>query len=113
VKEPAVAEQTVICTYRVKRGNEAAFLDLLERHWPTLHELGFVTDEPARVLRQLGSTEPTLLEIFTWRDGGFQRAHEHPRVLAIWEPMEPLCEARDGAASMDFPHYEPIELPSR
>jgi hypothetical protein len=108
-----MAEQTVICTYRVKSGNESAFLELVEKHWPTLHDLGFVTDEPARVLRRLGSDEPTILEIFTWRDGGFELAHEHPRVLAIWEPMEPLCESRDGAPSMEFPHYEPVVLPTR
>jgi len=105
-----MAEQTVICTYRVKRGSEAPFLELVARHWPTLHDLGFVTDEPARVFRQLESKDPTILEIFTWRDGGFKLAHEHPRVLAIWEPMEPLCEARDGAPGMEFPHYELIDL---
>ena len=108
-----MAEQTVICTYRVKNGSEPAFLEVLRGHWPTLHDLGFVTDEPARVLRQLGNDQPTILEIFTWRDGGFELAHEHPRVLAIWEPMEPLCEARDGAPSMDFPHYELIDLAGR
>ena len=37
---------TVICHYRVVPGNEARFESLLEDHWPTLHRLGLVTDDP-------------------------------------------------------------------
>jgi hypothetical protein len=33
-----------------------------------------------------------------------QRAHEHPEVLAIWEPMDTLCEQRNGKPNMEFPH---------
>jgi hypothetical protein len=31
-------------------------------------------------------------------------------VLAIWEPMEPLLEDRDGQPKWDFPHYEQVAL---
>jgi len=34
----------------------------------------------------------TYVEICTWVEGGFDQAHEHPDVIAIWEPMEPLLE---------------------
>jgi hypothetical protein len=101
--------QTVICTYRVRADAEGAFLELLTRHWFTLHELGFATDEPSVVYRELAD-EPTYVEVFTWVEGGFEQAHEHPTVLAIWEPMEPLLEERDGLPKWDFPHFERIML---
>jgi hypothetical protein len=105
-----MANETVICTYRVRVDAEGEFRDLLGRHWRTLHELGFVTDERARVYRKLD--EPTYVEIFTWVEGGFERAHDHPDVLAIWEPMDPLLEERDGQPKWEFPHYGAIDLPS-
>ena len=101
--------QTVICTYRVRADAEGAFLELLTRHWLTLHELGFATDERSVVYRELAD-EPTYVEVFTWVEGGFEQAHEHPAVLAIWEPMEPLLEERDGLPKWDFPHFERIML---
>jgi hypothetical protein len=103
-----MASETVVCTYRVLVEREPQFVELLRRHWVTLHDLGFVTDEQSLVLRQL--EEPTYVEIFTWVDGGFDRAHEHPDVLAIWEPMEPLLEDRDGRSRWEFLHYQPVQL---
>lgn len=98
----------MICTYRVRPDAEERFLDLLRRHWATMHELGFVTDERSLVLRQL--EEPTYVEIFTWVEGGFDQAHEHPDVLAIWETMDPLLEDRDGQPRWEFPHYLQVPL---
>lgn len=100
---------TVICTYRVASGQEAAFTELLRRHWPTLHSLGVVGDEPAQVLRSVDGP-PTFVEIFQWADQGYVRARTHPDVLAIWEPMEQLCEERDGRPAVEFPHFEPVTL---
>ena len=101
----------MICTYRVRGDQEAAFVELLSRHWGTLHDLGFVTDEEAIVFRST-SEPPTYVEVFTWVEGGFGQAHEHPDVLAIWEPMEPLLEERDGRPRWEFPHYRPVKLPA-
>jgi hypothetical protein len=103
-----MAKETVICTYRARADAEDEFVVLLRRHWRTLHDLGFVTDDPPLVFRALG--EPTYVEIFTWVEGGFGQAHEHPDVLAIWEPMEPLLEERDGRPRWEFPHYRPVDL---
>jgi hypothetical protein len=100
--------ETVVCTYRVQRNQEDAFLALLRRHWPTLKSLGLVTDEPAKVLRSCDQPT-TFVEIFTWADKGAEEAHEHPDVLAIWEPMEKLCEDRDGRPAMEFPHFEAVQ----
>lgn len=96
--------ETVVCTYQVRAGSEDDFVSLLRRHWPTLHGLGVVTDVPALLLRSV-SQPPTFVEVFTWVDRGYLRAHEHPDVLAIWEPMEQLCEARGGRPATDFPHF--------
>jgi hypothetical protein len=103
-----MAKETVICTYRARADAEDEFLVLLRRHWGTLHDLGFVTDDRPLVFR--AASEPTYVEIFTWVEGGFGQAHEHPDVLAIWEPMEPLLEERDGRPRWEFPHYQPVDL---
>ena len=102
-------KETVICTYRVRPEEERRFLDLLGRHWRTLHGLGFVTDEESVVFRGLDGGL-TYVEIFSWVEGGFGQAHEHPDVLAIWEPMEPLLEERDGRPRWEFPHFERVSL---
>jgi len=104
-----MANETVICTYRVRPAAEDQFVELLRRHWDTLHELGFVTDAESLVFRALDGP-PTFVEIFTWVEGGFDRAHEHPGVLAIWEPMDPLLEERDGQPKWEFPHFERVTL---
>jgi hypothetical protein len=105
-----VANKTVICTYRVRRDTEAEFAGLLARHWPTLHGLGFVTDDDPLVLRRDDDSGPTYVEIFTWVENGFELAHEHPDVLAIWEPMDPLLEERDGRRKWEFPHFDKVDL---
>lgn len=103
---------TVICQYRVRTGAEEEFLALLRRHWPTLSELGVVTHEPARAY--CGTDEkgrPVFYEIFSWAsDAAFERAHSHPEVLGIWEPMDALCEAREGRPNMEFPHVRSLAL---
>jgi hypothetical protein len=104
-----MANESVICTYRVRTNAEGEFAELLGRHWRTLRELGFVTDEASLIFRS-AQEPPTYVEIFTWVEGGFERAHEHPAVLAIWEPMEPLLEDRDGLPKWDFPDYQRVQL---
>ena len=37
-------------------------------------------------------------------------AHEHPEVMAIWEPMDKLTEQRDGRPNMEFPHVQPLSV---
>ena len=45
----------------------------------------------------------TYVEVFTWVEGGFGLAHEHPDVLMIWEAMDPLLEERDGRPKLGVP----------
>jgi hypothetical protein len=107
-----MTNETVICTYRVRADAEDRFTELVSRHWRTLRELGFVTGEESLTFRSEEDGGITYVEIFTWVEGGFERAHEHPDVLAIWEPMEPLLEERDGRPRWEFPHFERVRLPS-
>ena len=102
-----VTNETVICTYRVRPADEASFAAILAGHWGELRRLGFVTDEPAQVFRQVD--EPTYVEVFTWVEGGFEQAHEHPDVLVLWERMDPLLEERDGRPKWEFPHYRRLD----
>ncbi|MEM9621255.1 MAG: hypothetical protein AAF993_06370 [Pseudomonadota bacterium] len=101
-----MSDAIVICHYRVKHGNEEKFEGLLKRHWPTLHQLGLVTDTPTQIYQgvEQDNGKPIYFEIFTWREGAVERAHEHPEVMAVWEPMDQLCESRQGKPNMEFPH---------
>lgn len=105
---------TVMCTYRVRADVEKEFLALLDRHWTTLRKLDLVTDEPSRIYRGQDETEkPYFVEIFTWKDGDTpSRAHHLPEVMAVWEPMGKLTEARNGRPPMEFPHVTPIRTSS-
>jgi len=108
---PNTNNSVVVCTYRVKAGREKEFIGLLKRHWPTLHKLELVREQP-RMALQGSDTDKTscFVEVFAWKDRGFEVAHQHPEVLALWEPMEQLCEARNGHPATEFPHYAVLAL---
>jgi len=104
--------QLCIWTYQVRPEAEQEFVGLLARHWPTLRELGFVTDDPPMRLR---STEdpPVYVEIMTFEAAGMRPAHDHPDVIPIWEKMKALVEDRvedRNVAGMSFPFYRAVEL---
>jgi hypothetical protein len=105
--------ETVICIYRVARGNEPKFMKLLERHWPVLRELGLATAKRPKHYRgaeQQGG-EPLFFEIFEWASaGGSKLASQHPEVMEIWERMDKLTEARGDKPNMEFPHVRELEL---
>jgi hypothetical protein len=104
--------ETVICLYRVKKGNERKFERLLERHWPALRALGLVTRRRARHFRGVEHDgEPIFVEMFDWISGeASEKAHTHAEIAAIWEPMDALCESRAGRPNMEFPHVQPLEI---
>jgi hypothetical protein len=113
MKEAAMsAPETVVCLYRVAPGNEGAFTAVLARHWPTLHSLGLVTAaRPVHYRGKESDGRPLFVEIFTWKDAAsVEIAHEHPAVMAVWEPMGKLTESRGGRPAMEFPHVQPLQL---
>jgi len=103
---------TVICLYRVVPGREGEFTSLLRRHWPTLRSLDLVTDSPPQHYRGAEKDGgPLFVEIFNWINEEASRiAHEHPEVMAIWEPMDKLTEMRNGRSNMEFPHVRPLAV---
>ncbi len=106
-----MAANTVICTFRVKRGRASAFLCLLKAHWPTLRRLGLVTPEPSRVYRgKDDSGKSYFVEIFTWKSpAAVEFAHRSPEVMAVWEPMGRHVEKRLGRPAWEFPHVVPVK----
>lgn len=99
-----------VVTYRVRDGDEAVFERLLEQHTPTLRRLGLITGHPVQVLRRSNDGPPMYVEIFEWAsEDAAARASEVPDVIAIWEPMAGLCEARDGHEGLEFPLFDLIE----
>ncbi len=110
----ADAPITVFAQFRVKEGCEDDFLMVASRHWPTLRELGFVTDQPPRFYSGFEKSVPGpfMIEVFEWVDpDASRRAATHPMVSEIWEAMGPLCEARNGRPPFEFPNLREIALP--
>jgi hypothetical protein len=103
---------TVLCLYRVTPGREDEFTGLLRRHWPTLRSLDLVTDDrPQHYRGEEPGGGPLFVEIFRWKsEEASGLAHEHPEVMAIWEPMDKLTERRDGRPNMEFPHVQPLAV---
>jgi len=90
----------MLCIYRVKTGREGEFASLLEKHWPTLHGAGLVTETPARWFRGSApdgqTTKTRFVELFEWKDGGSSDvAHQSPAVMSVWEPMGELAEGME------------------
>ena len=104
--------ETVICHYRVAAGNEREFESLLAKHWPTLERLELVEGPRSVVYRGVEERTggPMYFEIFDWRDGAVDRAHEHPQVMRVWERMDQLCEARGERPNMEFPHVQRFDV---
>ncbi len=91
--------ETVVVTYHVRPGSEAAMEKLLrEDHWPLLRRMGLVLESPHVLVRCAeDGGKPCFREILTWRD------HETPdnppaEVRAVWDRMHTLVEKRGADA---------------
>jgi hypothetical protein len=102
---------TALCSYRVKEGKDKEFRQYLVKHWPTLLQLGLVTSEPSLMFRVPDeSGKSVLIEILRWKSKeGPSLAEQMPDVLAIWERMGGMVEARLGRPAMEFPFVEQID----
>jgi hypothetical protein len=95
--------ETVFCHYQFPTPARAAFVELLNEHWPTLRRLELVTDSP--VEHWIGSPQRSddtlIIEIFEWSSAEAAGvAHSHPEVAKIWDGMGAIC------TDMSFPHLE-------
>jgi hypothetical protein len=91
--------ETVLVTYHVKPGSEAAMEKLLrEDHWPLLRRMGFVRETPHVLVRCVeDGGKPCFREILTWRDHDTPD-NAPPEVHAVWDRMHTLVEKRGGDA---------------
>ncbi len=108
-------ENIVICHYRPRADAVDELLDLIRDHRREYRDAGFATERPEHVYvghEQRGG-EPLVIAIFEWIDAeASSRAHTHPKIAAMWERMDALCESRDGRPGLEFPHFdEPEVLP--
>jgi hypothetical protein len=72
-------------TYKAKPAQEEALIKLVERHLPTLRDLGFATDRENYIAK---SEDGTIIEVFEWSSvNAVNAAHQHPEVSDIWEKM--------------------------
>ena len=102
-------DNTVICQYRPRADAVDELLALIREHRVTYTELGLATDRPEEVY--IGADQdgagPLIVAIFQWIDAEApRRAHQHPRIAALWEKMETLVEDRAMGPGMVFPHFD-------
>ncbi len=96
-------------SYKPKEGQEEALMNLVEKHLPTLRELGLATDKQNYIAK---SGDGRILEIFEWASAdAITAAHRHPAVSDIWEkmtlvadflPMSTLPEANEPFCSFEI-----------
>lgn len=102
--------EVVIAVYRPKPGMDAALREIISTHVPTLRAIGLATARPAILLR---AADGAYLEIFEWVEGGAEKAHHDPRVMAVWNRF---METSDFApistlpgADHPFPHFTAVD----
>ena len=99
----------VIVACRPKPGCEAALARLARDHHPRLAALGLVTDRAPVLMR---AADGRLGEVFEWKDGATERAHDMPEVQALWVEYAEVCTYRpiaelDEATSL-FATFAPL-----
>lgn len=101
----------VIVAYRPKAGCDGDLLELVKDHVPFLRRLGMATDRPALAMK---GKDGVIVEVFEWKAGAIESAHENSDVQALWAryavvcdyvPLHELPEAKDM-----FAQFEPIGL---
>jgi quinol monooxygenase YgiN len=101
----------VIAVYKPKPEQEAALVELVRQHVPTLRALDLVTDRPNIVMRS--AQDQAILEVFEWKSPeAMEAAHEHPTVTALWDRFAQVCEYRPLNALLEshdlFAEFEPL-----
>jgi len=99
--EPAGDAETVMVTYHVQSGKEAAFRDLLAGSWDLYQSADLVYFQPHVILRdQEDEGKPRFVEILAWKSH-YAPDHAPDSIKAIWTQMQSLCEARGGHGAIE------------
>ena len=98
---PEVPE-TVIVTYQVKPGAEAALSRVIAQHWHVAQHMHLVRSSPPHVVLQGGDEgRHYIVEILTWRDGSIP--DNAPEAISeLWREMGQYVVPRDGRPGIDF-----------
>jgi len=88
--------ETVLVTYHVKPGQEAALEQVLARAWEVYRRDHLVFARPHVIVRDTEEGgRARVIEIFTWVSRSIP-AHAPEDVKALWKEEESLCERRGG-----------------
>jgi hypothetical protein len=103
--------ETVMVTYQVIPGREAALKAVIARHWETARKLHLIKSPLHLIVQRNDSKNPYIVEVFTWRDGS--APDQAPQAIQeLWMQMHELVEAREGRAGIDFVHVDLVEAAS-
>ena len=101
----------VIVAYRPKPGKEADLLQLTREHLPLLRAEGLATSREFIACR---AADGTIVEVFEWEEGGIEKAHQNPRVKALWDRYFAACEIiplnQLSEATQMFAGFAPLAL---
>jgi hypothetical protein len=106
----------VLALYQVARENEKTLLKLIPKKRRYFLKAGYVTKRPPILLRSRENSE-IFIEIFEWKsDAAVAKAHQDPKVRAIWDEMDKLCKKIGKGLNevpefaTPFPHFELVDV---
>jgi hypothetical protein len=100
----------VIACYRPRPDCDAALLEVVQDHVPTLRRLGLATDRRHVMMR---ASDGTILEVFEWcSTDAINQAHNHPEVQQMWNRFNDVCFYEPPANLEEckqlFPGFTPL-----
>jgi len=96
----------VLIIYHVRPGSESELQNLLKRAWQTYLSEGLVCSKPHLVMRVREDEQNfRIIEGFCWV-GPFATEYPPDQVKQVWRLIEPLCESRQGNASIEVRQAE-------
>jgi hypothetical protein len=101
VAQPSAMPETVMVTYHVKAGSEAALANAITRQWAAANQLKLVLENPHTLVRGDEQGKIYFVEIFTWRDAHIPDAPP-AAIQKIWAEMNQLVESRGARPGIDF-----------
>jgi hypothetical protein len=100
--------ETMLVSYHVKPGKEAAFQDALARTWTVCRRDKLVIASPHLVVREKDDAGRTrFVESFTWVSHAAPD-NAPPDLKVAWRELESLCEPRDGKKGIDGGEVETV-----
>jgi hypothetical protein len=105
----ASSPETVLSTYRIKKGRDAEFRTVHAETWKAYRKYNLVLPSPHTVVAgKEESGSPFFVEILTWKDHDAPD-HVPAEVKELWTRLEDLCEKRDGHRGIEFTEMEIVK----